>query len=259
MILRMSGLGKPDLKSRAQGDEARDRREWNTAAERYQTYLSTNPEDADIWVQLGHAFKESGKREKAQMAYYRALSIAPDVPDTLLQIGHLEKVRGRLDTAFSWFQRALDIDPNFEPALAEFREREISPGSLGGLNPTGSADQESPLVQQVAALRDRLDRLDDFATAVRAIGMELQKLRKQSDSMSKRLDALESEGGALKDELARKLDDMDQRIAGFEDTPTHTRQPIAALLAHFQNVSSLDIEVRQQRAAIEELQRKSGL
>jgi cytochrome c-type biogenesis protein CcmH/NrfG len=54
--------------------------------------LDRAPQRAPIWVQLGHARKESGDLPAAEAAYRRSLALAPDTADTHLQLGHVLKL-----------------------------------------------------------------------------------------------------------------------------------------------------------------------
>ena len=67
-------------------DRARDARQWELAAQLYRKALDRNPRNPAIWVQYGHALKESGelrdpdKLAQAEIAYRRALSLDPGEP-----------------------------------------------------------------------------------------------------------------------------------------------------------------------------------
>jgi tetratricopeptide (TPR) repeat protein len=89
----------------ALADRARDAGQWDLAARHYREALDRNPHNPPIWVQYGHALKESGglrdrdKLAQAELAYRRALSLDPGVADTYLQLGHVLKLEGRTDEA----------------------------------------------------------------------------------------------------------------------------------------------------------------
>jgi len=103
------------------GDLARDRGDWAGAAAAYRGVLDTNPDRADIWVQLGHALKEDGDLAGAESAYGEALVRAPDVADTHLQLGHLHKLAGRMDAAAENYVQALELAPGLPDARLELR------------------------------------------------------------------------------------------------------------------------------------------
>jgi hypothetical protein len=78
-----------------QADLARDSRNWPLAAELYRKALERRPKNPPIWIQYGHALKESGHLGEAEDAYRRSLADAPDVADSHLQLGHVLKLQGR--------------------------------------------------------------------------------------------------------------------------------------------------------------------
>jgi tetratricopeptide (TPR) repeat protein len=107
-------------------DQARDDLKWNEAAELYGQYLALRSADAAIWVQLGHALKESGKLVEAESAYQHSLELAPNVADTQLQLGHLyKKMRHSLD-AIAAYREALRIDETLFDARRELVQLGVS-------------------------------------------------------------------------------------------------------------------------------------
>jgi GT2 family glycosyltransferase/glycosyltransferase involved in cell wall biosynthesis len=98
-------------------DRARDERQWELAVRLYQKALDRNPQNAPIWVQYGHALKESGelrdarKLAQAEIAYRTALSFDPGAADTYLQLGHILKLQGKTEEAQAAYLRAFALDP----------------------------------------------------------------------------------------------------------------------------------------------------
>ena len=80
---------------RDSGDKARAKGDWAEAASYYSSYLSVDPHDFDIWVQLGHAYKETGTFSKARAAYEEAIKLKPNDFDLFLNMGHLMKLAER--------------------------------------------------------------------------------------------------------------------------------------------------------------------
>lgn len=101
------------------GDAARDVRRWAEAASSYRAALELSPDWWEIWVQYGHALKESGRHEDAELAYRKALSVQPAVADTHIQLGHLLKLRGRKEQAADAYVDALAHDPKTAIAREE--------------------------------------------------------------------------------------------------------------------------------------------
>ncbi|AOY97558.1 hypothetical protein BKK79_37100 (plasmid) [Cupriavidus sp. USMAA2-4] len=103
----------------AAGDRARDARDWHAAAGHYRRALEAAPAMAAIWVQYGHALKESGELGGAREAYRRAIAMAPEVADTHLQLGHADKLAGDLEQAAASYAQALALQPGSDDALRE--------------------------------------------------------------------------------------------------------------------------------------------
>jgi glycosyltransferase involved in cell wall biosynthesis len=105
----------------ARADRARDAREWASAAGYYRKALDQNPDNPPIWVQYGHALKESGSLAEAENAYRKSLELDADVADTHLQLGHALKIQGRKIEASTAYLHALALDPALDHASAELR------------------------------------------------------------------------------------------------------------------------------------------
>lgn len=108
----------------ADGDTARDRGDWQTAARMYTEAVVLDPSLVAIWVQLGHARGETGDTAGRECAYLKAWSLAPDVADTALHLGHVSKVLGKREDAAHWYARALAIDPSLADAARELQALE---------------------------------------------------------------------------------------------------------------------------------------
>jgi tetratricopeptide (TPR) repeat protein len=108
-------------------DRARDGGQWKLAAELYRKALDRYPRNSGIWVQYGHALKESGelrdpaKLTQAEIAYRMALSLDPSVADPYLQLGHVLKLQGKAKEAEAAYLRAFALDPSKLYPLDELR------------------------------------------------------------------------------------------------------------------------------------------
>jgi tetratricopeptide (TPR) repeat protein len=101
-------------KFRNDGDAARDNKDWEGAAQNYRRYLDVSPDDADIWVQLGHVLKEQGELLEAESAYRKAATLAPASADARLHLAHLLKRLDRPKQAAAVFQQIMTIAPTAE-------------------------------------------------------------------------------------------------------------------------------------------------
>lgn len=105
----------------ARGNTARNRKNWPEAIKSYAEALEIRPRTGSIWVQLGHALKESGALAEADIAYARAARLLPYNSDLQLQIGHLNKIRGKIAEAIHHYSTALFYDPRNIHAARELK------------------------------------------------------------------------------------------------------------------------------------------
>src|SRR5262249_25750620 len=116
-------------------DRARDARQWELATQLYREALDRDPRDPPIWVQYGHALKESGelrdvdKLAQAERAYRKALSLGRSAADTYLQLGQILKLQRKTEEAQAAYLRAFALDPSspYPPAeLSGFGWSEVN-------------------------------------------------------------------------------------------------------------------------------------
>jgi len=100
-------------------DRCRDARNWEGARSNYEEALALNPSMQAIWIQLGHARKESGDHAAAEEAYREALNLKPGDADVYLQLGHLYKIRNQMGMALESYMRAQELDPLLGDARIE--------------------------------------------------------------------------------------------------------------------------------------------
>src|SRR4051794_21421046 len=106
-MLWFSRAARPSLITLA--DRASAAGEWEIAARHYRKALKRNPRNSPIWIQYGHALKQSGNLTEAEAAYRRALTYEPGVADAHLQLGHLLKLRGKIEEAKAAYVCALEF------------------------------------------------------------------------------------------------------------------------------------------------------
>jgi tetratricopeptide (TPR) repeat protein len=123
----------------SRADRARDAGQWNLAAQLYHEALDKNPHNPPIWVQYGHALKESGdlrapdKLAQAETAYRWALSLDPSAADPHLHLGHVLKLQGKTHEAEASYLRALARDPSMSYPLRELSRLGWSEAQLSEL------------------------------------------------------------------------------------------------------------------------------
>jgi tetratricopeptide (TPR) repeat protein len=157
MVLeRIADLPRFSLTRRKPGvivlaDRARDAQQWELAGQLYRKALNRDPHNAPIWVQYGHALKESGELRnpdtlaRAEAAYRRAMLLSPSVADTHLQLGHVLKLKGNTEAAQAAYMRAFALDPETPHPADELRGLGWSVVQLSELRTLlGRADTEIP-------------------------------------------------------------------------------------------------------------------
>uniref|UniRef100_B0T6Z4 Glycosyl transferase group 1 n=1 Tax=Caulobacter sp. (strain K31) TaxID=366602 RepID=B0T6Z4_CAUSK len=103
----------------AAANAARARSDWRAAAKHYDAALRRDPHLGHVWIQLGHALKESGELSAADRAYHRAESLRPDDADAHLHLGHVAKLRGDVAGAIRSYLTAARLAPKAPHAIGE--------------------------------------------------------------------------------------------------------------------------------------------
>lgn len=119
MLSKIVGGGR-NASDRRRGNQCRDARDWQGAAQAYARHLATNSSDQPIWVQLGHALKEQGLLEEAADAYRTAVGLNDRDADANIHLADILRRLGRGDDALAAYERVNDIAPNFE-AMQQIR------------------------------------------------------------------------------------------------------------------------------------------
>ena len=101
------------------------------AIESLQFAVQQNPNNAEAWAQLGHAYFDSNQPVKAIESYNKSLSIIPSNPPVLTDLGVMYRRNGQPDKAIESFDKALQITPGFEQAL--FNKGIVMYNDLGDL------------------------------------------------------------------------------------------------------------------------------
>jgi tetratricopeptide (TPR) repeat protein len=119
-------------------DRARDAKQWAIAARRYQMALDQDPANAPIWVQYGHALKESGRQPQAEAAYRAAIFHDPGSAEARLQLGHVLKIQEKRVEAEATYLLSSALDPTLPDPIRELAGLGWSEAALAGLPRLGS-------------------------------------------------------------------------------------------------------------------------
>jgi tetratricopeptide (TPR) repeat protein len=181
-------------------DAARGRGDWDTAGRYYALHLEEDPQDFGIWVQLGHALKEAGLRDQADLAYGQASRLDDKNAELWLHRAHLGKIRQDFAAARHWFTLSYALEANPEVA----RELNALEGWNPGRSPTSAFGEGASRV---------LGALEIYTGAVVDIwaadpGAPEAKAHVRTAGSTDALKALEDENDRLKKLLATSMLDV---------------------------------------------------
>ncbi len=137
------------------------------AIESLQFAVQQNPNNAEAWTKLGHAYFDSGQPVKAIEAYNKSLAIIPGNPAVLTDLGVMYRRDNQPDKAVESFDKALQLAPGFEQAL--FNKGIVLYNDLGNLDGALQAWRELLIVNPGAMGPNGVpvkDMVDDFAKQV---------------------------------------------------------------------------------------------
>jgi len=202
-------------------DEYRMSKNWDLAAHYYTLHLELHPQDFDIWVQLGHAAKESGDFARAQAAYHQAAHINANDSDLNLHMGHLAKVVGDYESAAKHYTISAELEPSSEalhelnsPLIAQYARSRAATNQREGATMTeanlvGYVDYCSDLTVSGWLIRSFIKNRFFVEDDGRKLPLHL-KFHTRPDLMASNLDAL-----AFEAILPPDLSGIDAKI-GFE-------------------------------------------
>ncbi|MFC0410570.1 glycosyltransferase family 4 protein [Roseomonas elaeocarpi] len=138
-----TNLSRPETDElRRLADVARDRGEWAEAARGYADYLRVQPDDAAIWIQLGHAMLQQNQLSDARDAYRHASRLRPDDADARVQMGRALRLTGAEAQSIQEFRRALQLAPSKDAyrELLGVGELELARSLMARWEEVGSSD-----------------------------------------------------------------------------------------------------------------------
>jgi len=198
-------------------DKARDKKNWNAAVRLYRNALGRDPINPPIWVQYGHALKESGRLADAEQAYRIAIFGDPASADTQLQLGHVLKLQGKTAEA----EAAYLVSSTLDPASPEPRRE------LGEFGWPEIAVTELKRITEI-----ELEASPTPAESARGLGGEHRSLgAAQSEADTDRLTVTVSEAERWADWLDAAAAHMQAEIAAVRRTLSRTLRRSALMLA----------------------------
>ncbi|MCY1669398.1 tetratricopeptide repeat protein [Rhizobium sp. SL86] len=207
-------------------DTARDARDWERAAYFYRRFLNYKANAAGIWIQYGHALKESGQYGAANAAYSKAVALEPGNSDAHLQLGHLLKIMGRMELAQESYERSHSIDHN------EDADRELAALKNDALaKQARHAMDQSALEDRLASFGKQIEYILSHVSTVKALSFEITGIKKMlpiaaaaspydmfiatSESLLGQLAELTSTNRTTP-QLMRDIEDLRRRLQSFE-------------------------------------------
>jgi cytochrome c-type biogenesis protein CcmH/NrfG len=101
------------------GDQAQHNDQQHQAAEviaSLEKVTEQNPKDASAWIQLGHAYFDSGQAKKAIATYTKALELQPGDVNVITDLGVMYHQDNQHQKAIELFDQVLAIKPDHEQA-----------------------------------------------------------------------------------------------------------------------------------------------
>ncbi len=78
--------------------------------------VTTDPNNFELWTQLGNLYYDSDQPEKAIKAYSRSLELHTGNANLLTDLGVMYRRIGQPKKAIEYFDRAMAMDPKHEPS-----------------------------------------------------------------------------------------------------------------------------------------------
>ena len=111
---------------------------WAELEESLQVYrqaLEQDAENVEALVNLGNAFKETGRLEEAISSYEKALLLRPEMPEAHYNLGTVYQDQCRMDEAVACFRKTLELKPDHTVAHSNLLmnlhyEVDITPAEL---------------------------------------------------------------------------------------------------------------------------------
>ena len=148
--------------------QAVEQDQWAQKIASLQFAAQQNPDNAEAWAQLGHAYFDTNQPAKAIEAYNKSLAIIPGNVPLMVDLGVMYRRNGQPDKAIEMFNQALELQPGFEQAL--FNKGVVLYNDLGdtrgaveawkkvlAINPNATGPNGVSVAEMVENLADEAD------------------------------------------------------------------------------------------------------
>jgi tetratricopeptide (TPR) repeat protein len=95
---------------------------WAEAARHHANAIQRDPQDAEIWNNLGHALLQTGSSDKALVALEQALAIKSDFAEAHNNLGNAKRDCGQFSEAKRHYLKALELKPTLTEAEFNFAD-----------------------------------------------------------------------------------------------------------------------------------------
>ncbi len=130
-----------------------------------QQQVSSDPDNVEAWIKLGHAYFDSDQYGGAIDAYQKALAINPGNINIMTDMGVMFRRNGQPDKAIETFDKVLEFDPHHEQArfnkgvvlLNDFNDKTAAIKEWKILvinNPAATAPSGTPLKEIIDQLQN---------------------------------------------------------------------------------------------------------
>ncbi len=183
------------------------------AAKQLESYLATNPLDADANLLLGQSLEAAGHNKSACAVYEFLAEIAPKSPEALRRAGDLTRRLGDPAKALEFYERALAADPRDQEAL---RARKDLSAEVALSTPMAAAGHSREQIRDKEQARE-LERSQRMHHSDEELRAELERVE------ARYADAPDAELMVRMSELHEKLKDVDSALAWAERAASQRR------------------------------------
>jgi len=156
--------------------------------------LKIQPNNADVYFDLGNIFQEKGQLDEAITYYQKAIELNPNFAGTHFNLGDVFQEKGQLDEAVIYYQKTIELAPNFagtynnlgnifqekgqlDEAITYYQKAiELNPRFAGTYNNLGDAFRRKKQTDEAITYYQKALQIDpNYAHAYYSLGIVLQE------------------------------------------------------------------------------------